>query len=151
MENNRFFIIKKNKVLESLTIISVEKEDQVFQQLSEFNKYYTQQRLEYDAMPDPNKVKTPREITLDIGGTEPDDVFPLTTVTVMGESHNQAGDSYNFNSYVNGILSVAKIGLLGDSTLNYDHPGLDPGRDHVISQKYFETPNSKKNAATQEN
>jgi len=56
--------------------------------------------------------------------------------------------NYNCHSFNNSVLKYS--GAL-DSSLNYDHPGLDPGRSHVIPKKYFEAPNSKKNAVPQEN
>ncbi len=127
------------KVLESLPIVPVEQEDQVFQQLIELNKNYNQQRLEYDAIPDPNKVKTPRKVTVEIGGTEPDDVFPPTTITYMGESHNQFGDSYNSNSYVSGILGAADIAV---PPLD---KGLDlPGYNKPVPEKYFNDVSTKR-------
>ena len=79
-----------NKVLESLPIVSIEKEDEVFNQLIELNENYNQNPLEYDMFPNPNKTK-------------------ISKVSNVGGKLNRPGDSYNSNSYVSGILSAADV------------------------------------------
>ena len=51
-----------------------------------------------------------------------------------GADHFKEGN-YNCHSFNNSLLKYS--GAAG-SALNYDHPGLDPGREHVIPKKYFE-------------
>jgi len=79
-----------NKVLETMPIVSIEKEDEVFNQLIELNHNYNQNPLEYDMFPNPNKTK-------------------FTKVSNIGRKLNRPGDSYNSNSYVSGILSAADV------------------------------------------
>ena len=76
-----------NKVLVTLPIVSFEQEDRVFQKLTELNEVYNQHQLEYDTFPDPNKTKGDG----------------------LSGRFNRAGDSFNSNSYVSGILNAAKI------------------------------------------
>ena len=100
-----------NKILESLPIVPVEQEDQVFQEITELNKNYNQHRLEYDTFPDPNKTKG---------------VGQAGTI-------NRPGDSYNSNSYVSGILNAADIPVppMNDA-LNM------PGYDKPVPEQYFQ-------------
>ena len=48
-------------------------------------------------------------------------------------------------------INLIMIKKITKQYLNYNHPGLDPGRNHIIPKKYFEALDLKKNAATQKN
>eukprot|EP01047_Picozoa_sp_COSAG01_P008069 COSAG01_NODE_313_length_19043_cov_3.917177_8_plen_404_part_00 len=104
----------ENKVVESLSIVPVNQEDQVFEALINLDKNYNQNRLEYDIFPNPNKVK-------------------IGKVAKVGGILNRVGDSYNSGSYVSGILNAANIAV----------PELDqdfnmPGYNKPVPKQYFE-------------
>ena len=94
-----------NKVFESLPIVPVEEEDEVFNQLIELNENYNQNPLEYDMFPNPNKTKIPK-------------------VSNVGGKLNRPGDSYNSNSYVSGILKSADV-FVPPIDKDFDVPGYN--------------------------
>lgn len=121
---------QSNKILETIPIVSIEQEDAVFQELIKLDSNY-KDNLEYDLFPNPNKVKTIKTVDVEIGGTEPDDVFPPMTIKQERQSSNQWGDSYNSNSYWKGLLNAADVPV---SKIELDMPG----QDKPVPKKIFQ-------------
>ena len=97
-----------NKVLESLPLVPVSQEDAKFEELVQLNNNYNQNRVEYDLLPNKNRVKGPGRAAV-----------------------NSPGDSYNSNSYVSGILSAGDLPV-PNFTEHLSLPGYDKPLPEVL-------------------